>query len=495
MNNRTGSLIQRVLPAGAGAPPRWPLHGAVASRALEHDAARHLPPHTLMQRAGLAVSRLARALAPHAPCMHILAGPGNNGGDGFEAAMWLWRAGHDVRVTALADLDRLPADAAASLARAREAGVPIATEGWRASPGPQDLVIDALLGLGVSRPPEGRLAQAIAALNGSPCLRLAVDLPSGLPSDTGQPAWSSCVRAHHTLSLLSLKPGLFTAQGRDHAGEVWFCDLGVDAQAVAADAWLAGQADVLLPPRRHAQHKGSFGDVVVVGGAPGMTGAALLAARSALRRGAGRVFVQLLDAAGMAADPTAPELMFRREIDWQDGADSRTVVCGCGGGDAVRAALPAVLSHAPRLVLDADALNAVATDPALQALLEQRRARPQATVLTPHPLEAARLLGCGTADVQADRVARARALAHRYGAVVLLKGSGSVIAAPDDGPVTINPTGNALLATAGTGDVLAGWIGALWAQGTTAAQAAIAAAFQHGAAAECWAPPHVAGSL
>ena len=493
MNDRTGLSIQRVLPAGAAA--RWPLHGAAASRALEHDAARHLPPHTLMQRAGLAVSRLARALAPHAPCVHILAGPGNNGGDGLEAAMWLRRAGHDVRVTALADLGHLPADASASLARAREAGVSITTEGLPASPGPQDLVIDALLGLGVSRPPEGSIAQAIAAINDSPCLRLAVDLPSGLPSDNGQPASSFCVRAHHTLSLLSLKPGLFTARGRDHAGDIWFCDLGVDAQAAAADAWLAGDVDAIMPPRHHAQHKGSFGDVVVVGGAPGMTGAALLAARSALRRGAGRVFVQLLDAAGMAVDPTAPELMFRREIDWQGGAGDLTVVCGCGGGDAVRAVLPAVLSRAPRLVLDADALNAVAIDPALQALLEQRRAQSRATVLTPHPLEAARLLGCRTTDVQADRLAQARALARRYGAVVLLKGSGSVIAAPDDGPVTINPTGNARLATAGTGDVLAGWIGALWAQGATAGQAAIAAAFQHGAAAESWAPPHVAGSL
>jgi ADP-dependent NAD(P)H-hydrate dehydratase / NAD(P)H-hydrate epimerase len=500
MNGPTGPAIRRVLPAGATGPAHWPLHGAAASRALEQDAARALPPHTLMQRAGLAVCRLARAVAPHAECFHVVAGPGNNGGDGFEAAMWLRRAGHEVHVRTVADLGSLPADAAASLARAREAGVPISPAGRQAPPGPRDLVIDALLGLGVSRPPEGAIAQAIAALNDSPGLRLAVDLPSGLPSDTGHPASSCCVRAHHTLSLLSLKPGLFTAQGRDHAGEIWFCDLGVEAPA-AADTWLAGPPDAVLPPRRHAQHKGSFGNVVVIGGAPGMTGAALLAARSALRRGAGRVFVQLLDAAGIAVDPTAPELMFRREIDWQgSAADDWTAVCGCGGGEAVHTVLPAVLSRAPRLVLDADALNAVATDPALQALLVQRSAHQQATVLTPHPLEAARLLGCQAADVQADRLARARELARRFGAMVLLKGSGSVIAAPD-GRATINPTGNALLATAGTGDVLAGWVGALWAQGATAEQAAIAAAFQHGAAAEAWtqagpaALPRVAGSL
>jgi len=193
--------------------------------------------------------------------------------------------------------------------------------------------------------------------------------------------------------------------------------------------------------------------------------------------------------------------MLRREIDWHDvSTDDWTAVCGCGGGEAVRTALPAVLSRAARLVLDADALNAVATDPALQALLVQRSARQRAAVLTPHPLEAARLLGCRVGDVQADRLAQARELARRFGAVVLLKGSGSVIATPD-GAATINPTGNALLATAGTGDVLAGWIGALWAQGATAEQAAIAATYQHGAAAEAWAQPgqaalpHVAGSL
>jgi len=256
MNEHTGASIQRVLPAGTTGAARWPLHGAVASRALEHDAAGLLAPHTLMQRAGLAVCRLARALAPHAPCFHVMAGPGNNGGDGFEAALGLRRAGHEVFVHAVADLGRLPADAAASLARAREAGVPISTDDVQASPGPQDFIIDALLGLGVSRPPEGRIAQAIAVINDSPARRLAVDLPSGLPSDTGHPASSSCVRAHHTLSLLSLKPGLFTAQGRDQAGDIWFCDLKVDAQAVQADAWLAGQADAALPPRRHAQHKG-----------------------------------------------------------------------------------------------------------------------------------------------------------------------------------------------------------------------------------------------
>lgn len=490
--------IARVLPADAGSSVRWPLHGTQASRAIEQQAATGLPPHTLMQRAGQAVARLARAVAPHARQVWIAAGPGNNGGDGFEAACHLRRAGLDVHVTAVGDASRLPADAAASLARARDAGVSIAPPGQAPGLQPHDLVIDALLGLGVSRPPEGALAETIAQINRSAAVRLAVDLPSGVPSDTGcvpAPGPGACVQAHHTLSLLSLKPGLFTAHGRDHAGSIWFCDLGIDATQHPCSTWLAGAATPALPPRRHAQHKGSFGNVAVIGGAPGMTGAALLAARSALHHGAGRVFVQLLDPAAMTVDALAPELMFRRRIDWHAApGDPWTAVCGCGGGDAVREVLPTVLARAGRLVLDADGLNAVAADPALQTLLAQRGARGQATVLTPHPLEAARLLACPVPQVQGDRLAHARQLARQFGAVVLLKGSGSITAAPD-GSATINPTGSAALGTAGTGDVLAGWVGALLAQGAAPQAAAMAAACAHGAAADAWTGAHPGGTL
>jgi hydroxyethylthiazole kinase-like uncharacterized protein yjeF len=487
--------IVRVLPADAGSSVRWPLHGTQASRAIEQQAAIGLPPHTLMQRAGQAVARLARAVAPHARRVWIAAGPGNNGGDGFEAACHLRHAGLDVHVTAVGDASRLPADAAASLARARDAGVSIAPPGQAPGLQPHDLAIDALLGLGVSRPPEGALAETIALINRSAAVRLAVDLPSGLPSDTGNVPAGTCVQAHHTLSLLSLKPGLFTAHGRDHAGSIWFCDLGIDAAQHPCSTWLAGAADHALPQRRHAQHKGSFGNVVVIGGAPGMTGAALLAARSALHHGAGRVFVQLLDPAAMVVDTLAPELMFRSRIDWHAaGGDPWTAVCGCGGGDAVREVLPTVLARAGRLVLDADGLNAVAADPALQTLLARRGGRGLATVLTPHPLEAARLLACPVSQVQGDRLAHARQLAQQFGAVVLLKGSGSITAAPD-GSATINPTGSAALGTAGTGDVLAGWVGALLAQGAAPQAAAVAAACAHGAAADAWTRAHPGGTL
>jgi ADP-dependent NAD(P)H-hydrate dehydratase / NAD(P)H-hydrate epimerase len=467
------------------------LHGPAASRLIEQRAQAALPPHTLMRRAGLCVARFALALAPHARTVWIAVGPGNNGGDGLEAALHLRAAGKDVRIAFASDAARLPADAADALARAQAAGLMIGSDPAPVL-GAQDLAIDALLGIGASRAPQGRVAELVAALNALACPVLAVDVPTGLGATTGQPLGDACVRAAHTLSLLSLKPGLYTGQGRDFVGRVWFDDLGVDASAAPADAWLVGADVMARAPRSHARHKGSFGDVAVVGGAPGMTGAALLAARAAHAAGAGRVFVSLLepDARGqdMALDPARPELMFRRAW-WQSAPEvlaASTVVAGCGGDDAVRLVLPRLLSLAPRLVLDADALNAVAADPGLKAQLVARAQRGHATVLTPHPLEAARQLGTDAAGVQADRLYAARTLADQLGCVVVLKGSGTVIAEPGRAP-HINPTGNAALATAGTGDVLAGWIGGLWAAESPSGAGfdpAIAAVYRHGAAAD-----------
>lgn len=476
----------------------WPLHGSAASRAAEQQAAATAPPHALMQRAGWASARLAQALAPHAGHIHVLAGTGNNGGDGLEAAFHLHRLGRKASVALIGDASRLPADAAASLARAQQAGVSITAGLPARTAEAADLAIDALLGLGIRQGPRGEVAEAVAWLNRSDACVLALDLPSGLDADTGwlddPTAATRCVRADHTLSLLSLKPSLFTAHGRDQSGEAWFCSLGAEALP-PPDALLCGDASATgLQPRRHAQHKGSFGNVHVVGGARGMRGAALLAARAALSTGAGRVYLRLLepDAHGdsMALDPVLPELMFRTRLDDSAWAPGHVVVCGCGGGDAVGAALPELLSRAHALVLDADALNAIALDPQLRALLAARAPRGRDTVLTPHPLEAARLLDCRVDDVQAARLRAATQLAAACGATVVLKGSGSVIASPGDAPPSINPTGNALLGTAGTGDVLAGWIAALWAQGLDGRQAAIAATFQHGMQADRWLARH-----
>ncbi|WHZ11435.1 MAG: NAD(P)H-hydrate epimerase / ADP-dependent (S)-NAD(P)H-hydrate dehydratase [Burkholderiaceae bacterium] len=480
-----------------------PLFDIAATRQLEQRAAASLPPHTLMRRAGLAVARLGLALAPHARTVWIACGPGNNGGDGLEAAMHLHCWGLSVVVTWLGDEARAPADALASLARAREAGVRIA-DAPPAAFERQDLCIDALLGIGASRAPGGRMAEWLHLQRRSDAVRLAIDLPSGLDADSGAFAIQTIATSQYstsasgrfsqqnTLSLLTLKPGLFTAHGRDAVGQVWFDDLGVDAAGEPPTALLSGPPRV--PARAHASHKGSYGDVAVIGGAPGMTGAALLAATAALHGGAGRVYVGLLGEPEMRSDIAQPELMFRDPEAFS--LDALTVVCGCGGGEAVRALLPKVLASAARLVLDADALNAVATDAALQTALRERATAGQATVLTPHPLEAARLLGCSAAEVQQRRLGAATTLAERFACTVALKGSGTVIAAAGQTPA-INPTGNACLATAGTGDVLAGMIGARLAAGQVPFEAACAAVYRHGLVAERWPDGHTltAGAL
>lgn len=507
------------LAAGAGPAPcarGWPLHERAAAQAAEAGALARAAPFSLMARAGLAVARLARALAPHAQQVLVLAGPGNNGGDGLVAARWLHQAGLQVQVLLATAPGQAPADAARARQEAQAAGVPISVLAADAAAAPApaaaapDLVIDALLGLGARREPADAVAAALAqgrawAARGVPVL--AVDLPSGLHPDTGQPLGTreDVLPARATLCLLTLRPGCFTGQGRDLAGQVWLDELGCGLDAGGATAWLSAASPATVPP--HATHKGRQGDVAVVGGAPGMVGAAWLAASAALAAGAGRVYLSALDTTALTLNPDRPELMCRPQL-WtapRPWLQQATVVAGCGGGAAIATALPPLLAHAGRLVLDADALNAVAADPALQARLQQRGTRGLPTVLTPHPLEAARLLGQSAAEVQADRLAAARALARRHGAVVVLKGSGTVVAAPT-GELHLNPTGNASLATAGTGDVLAGWLAGRWAQagaGSTAQDAAadgtpdardhawaqawtqaLASVWQHGAAAD-----------
>ena len=458
------------------------LFDIAATRRIEQAAASALPPHTLMQRAGLAAARLAMTLAPHARTIWIACGPGNNGGDGFEAATQLRHRGFFPVVTFVGDEGRLPTDAKASLQRARDAGVTFASE----PPSSFELAVDALLGIGSTRPPSGTMAEWLTRMHEGTQPVLSLDVPSGLDANTGtlasnanQP--SASVRA--TLTFLTLKPGLFTAQGRDAAGTVWFDDLGCSAFVQERPtARLAGAPDVR--PRMHASHKGSYGDVAVIGGASGMAGAALLAGSAALHAGAGRVFVGLLDLRAAPVDTAQPELMLRdaRALDLA----GMTVVCGCGGGDAVRELLPRVLSTAAALVLDADALNAIAADSSLQTQLIARGQTGAPTVLTPHPLEAARLLGDTTGGVQSNRLTAARALASRFGAVTVLKGSGTVIADAGDEPPVINPTGNARLATAGTGDVLAGMVGAALAMRRPAFEAACEAVWQHGHIADTW---------
>ncbi|MET3440116.1 hydroxyethylthiazole kinase-like uncharacterized protein yjeF [Variovorax paradoxus] len=470
------------------------LFDIAATRRIEQAAAAALPAHTLMQRAGLAVARLAMAVAPHARTVWIACGPGNNGGDGFEAAAQLQRRGFLPIVTFAGDENRLPSDAKASLQRARDAGVIFAPR----PPASYELAIDALLGIGSTRPPENTMAEWLRQMHAEPRPVLSVDLPSGLHADTG--TWNIAhpvaASARFCVTFLTLKPGLFTAQGRDASGTVWFDDLGFSSNSIAEPpaARLTGAPTDL--PRTHASHKGSYGDVAVIGGASGMAGAALLAGAAALHAGAGRVFVGLLDPSAAPVDPAQPELMLRNA----DALDlsGMTTVCGCGGGADVRAVLPRVLATAAALVLDADALNAIAADSGLQTQLASRARRGKPTVITPHPLEAARLLNCSAADIQANRLAAARQLASRYSVVAVLKGSGTVVADGGSTPPVLNLTGNARLATAGTGDVLAGMIGAALAAKKPAFGAACEAIWRHGHIADTWpagAPPLTAGAL
>jgi hydroxyethylthiazole kinase-like uncharacterized protein yjeF len=464
---------------------RWPLLNAAAAREHEARARAGNPAGTLMERAGLAVSRLALALAPRGRRVAVLCGPGDNGGDGLVAARHLHAAGWAVQVHRAQGARAPSADTAAALTAALQVGL-------EPTPCPLrlpsvDLVIDALLGLGSQRAPRGEIAHAIAAIRASVAPVLAVDLPSGLDPDTGTVLGDQAVVATATLCALSLRPGCFTHQGRDHAGTVWLADLGHPPDE--GSAWLAGTPKP--PSRPHASHKGQYGDVVVVGGAPGMTGAAVLAAEAALAAGAGRVFVTLLDTVG---SPMMRQELMRRGLDaamQPQALRDATVVAGCGGGERIAAPLPTLLAHAARLVLDADALNALATEPTLRQALRARSQRGRPTLLTPHPLEAARLLGSDAATVQRDRFGAARALAADTGAAVLLKGSGSVITAPGE-PLVVNPTGNAALATAGTGDVLSGWAGGCWssAADTGAATVGAQAAWCHGAAADAYAAAH-----
>lgn len=455
---------------------REPLFSTLTTRQMEARAQADLPRHTLMARAGLAVARLAAALAPHAGRIWVACGPGNNGGDGIAAAMHLaqWaqqgRGGWQVHLTHVMgtnpDPTRLPIDSRHALGAALAAGVRF----HAAPPDGADLVIDALLGIGARSSPEGLLGQWLERISLGSAPILAVDIPSGLDADTGTwsgPPLTAEGPARHTLSLLTLKPGLFTADGRDASGNVWFDSLGVEGVApLDPRAWLSPVHVGTAGRRLHRAHKGTQGDVIIIGGqhvandGAGMTGAAVLAARAALTSGAGRVYLTLLGGS-IAWDPDCPELMFRSPgwLHASPALESSTVVCGCGGGQAVAGILPTAVGRSRRLVMDADALNTVAADADLGRQVKARSDRGLITVITPHPLEAARLLNTDTATVMADRLIAAETLAERLGAICILKGSGTVIAAPG-GPTLINSSGNAKLATAGTGDVLAGMLGA-----------------------------------
>ncbi|OAI63623.1 carbohydrate kinase [Ralstonia solanacearum] len=472
------------------------LFGSAAVRALETAAGRALAPFTLMARAGEAAADWLQARAPRGHLL-LVAGPGNNGGDALVVATALHEAGRTVTVWLAADPARLPDDARRAWTEACAANVPIEILHAPASvPATVTAIVDGLFGIGLTRPLTGLHAALVETLNGSGLPVYALDVPSGLSGDTGQPPApdSPVVRAHATLTFLAAKPGLFTGMGRDAAGDLALADLQAAQPAydgiVEADAqintplrWLAH-----IPRRRHNGHKGTYGSVAIVGGAQGMVGAPLLSARGALYLGAGKVHVVSLAADAPHVDCAQPELMLHTwgALDL-GGMQALAAGPGMGTGKDAYAALDHLLDRMLpgriAAVFDADALNLFARAPALLTRLTRLASGGAPIVLTPHPLEAARLLDTDAQTVQRDRLAAAQALVNRCGAVVVLKGSGTVIAAPGV-PPTVNPTGNGGLASGGTGDVLTGMVGALLAQGVPAREAALAAVWLHGRAAD-----------
>ena len=454
-----------------------PVYTTAEIRELETRAAVGLPAPGLMERAGRAAAEIARRLAAGGRVL-VVAGPGNNGGDAFVVARHLKSWWFDVDIVFTGEAARLPQDARAAFDALRAPTAPEIPTGRS-----YDLVVDGLFGIGLQRDITGTHARLVAAINALDTRVLALDLPSGLASDSGR-VLGCAVRADHTATFIALKPGLLTADGPDHCGEIHLCDLGLDAAQILAarGALLAADSLAVLPTRARNSHKGTYGSVGIAGGAAGMVGAALLAGRAALQTGAGRVYLGLLDAAAPRLDPLQPELMLRdldglRQV---EALDCLAVGPGLGNDSDARACVADALARDLPLVIDADALNLIAADSVLQRALATRRAP---TVLTPHPAEAARLVGFSTAAVQSDRVATACGIAAQFRAYVVLKGAGSVCAAPD-GRWWINTSGNPGMASAGMGDVLTGMVAALIAQGVTAEQALLAAVHLHGAAAD-----------
>jgi hydroxyethylthiazole kinase-like uncharacterized protein yjeF len=437
----------------------------------------------LMERAGAAAAEFARSLCGDtAKAVLVVAGPGNNGGDAFEVAAHLKRGYFRVSVVFAGEREKLPKDAQAALGKWEAAG------GTLLSAIPQDsrfdLAIDGVFGIGLTRPLAGAHAALVEKLNVLEAPILSLDVPSGINADTGA-VMGHAVRASHTVTFIAHKPGLLTLDGPDHCGLLKLDDLGIDPATVLDPEGELLDESILrgaINPRPRNFHKGQAGSVGILGGAAGMVGAAVIAGRAALQCGAGRVYLGLLAPRPPCVDYVRPELMLRAPSAVTEKGLVNMLVAGPGMGKSSsgRKLLRAALGAPVPLLLDADALNLVADSRAFAAALAKRAAP---TMLTPHPAEAGRLLGSTTGEVQSDRVASAREIARRYRSLVVLKGNGSVIAAPE-GAFWINSTGNPGMASAGMGDALAGMIAALCAQGADPLTSLLAGTFLHGAAAD-----------
>ena len=434
-----------------------------------------IPGYELMNRAGLATLAALRALWPATRSVSVLCGPGNNGGDGYVVARAARAQGLGVRVAALGDPAALAGDARRAHDDFLAAGG--RCEPWSAALLESDVIVDALYGTGLARPVDGEAAAMIEAANASRRPLVSVDIPSGLQADTGA-VLGVAVRAALTVTFIGRKAGLYLGAGPEHAGHVVFDSLGVPEPAFAGVRPLARLIDPallgdVLPRRRRTAHKGDNGHVLVVGGGPGMPGAARLAGEAALRAGAGLVTLAV-HPHNAGPGGMRPELMCVAADGSAALAEAlarATVVAvgpGLGRGDWAQSTLTAVLDSGKPLVVDADALNLLAAAP-------QSRER---WVLTPHPGEAARLLGARSVDLQADRLRAARELRARFGGTVVLKGAGTIVLGAAGTPWLCD-RGNPGMAVAGMGDVLTGIIAGIAAQGVDLEQAAAAGVLVH----------------
>lgn len=461
-----------------------------------------LPALTLMETAGRAVADAAlRMLGSERGHVAVVCGPGNNGGDGFVAARVLRDRGIDAVVYLAAPRDAVVGDARTHLEILERAGgivrmlaTPEQLAALDARVIDAALVIDALFGVGLTRPIEGHLAEVVTMMLMAERV-LAVDIPSGLDADTGR-TLGTAVIAERTVTMGALKIALCGAPGFARCGEVEVADIGIPAALIASTSVGVGVVEPgdiarCLPHPQPLDHKGRRGHVLVVGGSPGMRGAGRLAALAALRAGAGLCTLAADGDPGgeLAADdsvmtrPLAAGSVIAGVL-----AGKAAVVIGPGLGvtPGSAARIAEVLAAGVPAVLDADALNVLAGDPGAIA----GAAGP--TVITPHPGEASRLLGATVAEIEHDRIAAARTLAAQTRAVVVLKGARTVVCdgASEDAVCSINPTGGPALATGGSGDVLAGAIAALLAQGLSAGDAARAGVYVHGAAGDALARVH-----
>ena len=464
------------------------LYSAAATRELDAQIiAAGIPGFELMQRAAAAVWRELRSRWPQARQMTVLCGAGNNAGDGYLIAQLAHTAGWQVEVLALAAPERLRGDAARAWDAARQAGVAIGE--WPASLPQTGLIVDALLGTGLHSEVREPFAQVIKAVNASGLPVVAVDLPSGLNADTGV-VQGCAIRAELTVSFITLKPGLLTAQGPDQVGELRFAPLAElpehDTAAVLERLQLNCKA--VLPARPKAAHKGMFGHLLLIGGNRGMGGAIMLAAETALRAGAGKVSVATRPEHVAPLLARCPEVMAHGLDDpaqlasLLEQATALVIGPGLGRDDWAQHMLDLTLRRDLPCILDADALNMLAAQPSWLGA---------GRVITPHPAEAARLLGCNTGQVQQDRLLAVQQLVERFGCAAVLKGVGSLVADADVERLPgLCTDGNPGMATAGMGDVLSGLVGALLAQRMSAGDAARYAVLLHALAGDRAAQRH-----